>query len=59
MDTAFMEDIVASGTVALQDMVGALFTFITNILPILLGLVAVGFVVWGIKRIIGSMRRVR
>lgn len=59
MDTALMDTVVASTTVALTDLVGALFTFLTGILPILLGLVAIGFAVYGVKRVIGSMRRIR
>jgi len=59
MDTTFMDNIVTSGTAMLVDLVGALFTFITAILPVLLGLVALGFVVWGIKWILRKMKRVR
>jgi len=59
MDTTFMDGIITSGTTMLVDLVGALFTFITAILPVLLGLVALGFVVWGIKWILRKMKRVR
>lgn len=59
METTFMDAIVTSGTAMLTDMVGALFTYITAILPVLLALVALGFVVWGIKWVIRKMKRIR
>jgi len=59
MDTAFMDAIVASGTTMLTSLVGALFSFIVGIIPILLGLAAVGFVVWGIRAVLHYFRSVR
>lgn len=59
MTTTLMDNIITSGTTMLTDTVGALFTYITAILPVLLALVALGFVVWGIKWIIRKMKHVR
>jgi len=58
MDVSFMTAVVTSGTTVLTDTVGALFTFITSTIPLLLGLAAVGFIVYLIKRAINSVRRV-
>jgi len=54
-----MDAIVASGTTMLTSLVGALFSFIVGIIPILLGLAAVGFVVWGIRAVLHYFRSVR
>jgi len=59
MATALMDTIIASTTSALTDLVGAMFTFLTGILPILLALAALGFAVYGVKRVLGGMRRFR
>jgi len=54
-----MTNVVASGTSMLTSLVGALFSFITGIIPVLLGLAAVGFVVWGIRAILHYFRSIR
>lgn len=59
MDVSFMTDIVSSGTTMLTSLVGALFTFIETVLPLLLGLAALGFVIWGIKWMLSKFRRIR
>jgi len=59
MDTTFMTAIIASSTDMLTSLVGALFTFITAILPLLIGLAALGFAVWGLRRVLRSFRGVR
>jgi len=58
MDVTFMSAVVTSGSTMLTDVVGGLFTFIGQIIPILLGLAAVGFVIWGLKWVIRKFRRV-
>lgn len=57
MDTTFMDAVIASGTTMLTSLVGAFFDAILGILPILLGLMVIGFIVWGIRRIIGLFHR--
>lgn len=59
MDLTFMDAVVASGVTMLTSLVGALFSFITGILPILLGLAALGFIIWGIRRVLRAFRGVR
>jgi len=45
MDTTLLDSVIASGTTMLTELIGALFTFLTSIWPILLGLVGVSVVV--------------
>ena len=59
MDTTFMTDIIASGTTAIQALVGALFTYIVAVLPLLLGLLTLGLVVWGIRKGLRAFHKIR
>jgi len=59
MDVTFMNAVISSSTSMLTSLVGALFTFLTAILPILLGIAALGFAVWGVRRVLGSFRGAR
>lgn len=59
MDTTFMESVVASGTTMLTSLVGALFQFIEGVIPILLGLAALGFAVWGVRAVLHYFRSIR
>jgi hypothetical protein len=50
-----MSNIITSSTSMLSALVGALFTYIYAILPILLAFAAIGLLVWGIKWLLGHM----
>lgn len=58
MDTTLMSNVVTSSTSLFTSLIGALFSFITSILPTLLGLAAIGFCIWGIGWLLGHFHKV-